>query len=235
MIPRAFALLLLTACSTAGAGSDDVATASDPAAAVVIHDRLLPYDAERVQLTAAYLRAHRTGAVPDDDAAAVVLEPRVIVLHWTAGATAESAWNTFAPARLHGRAELSGAGAVNVSAHYLVDRDGRIERLLPDDRVGRHVIGLNHVAIGIENVGDGARWPLTDAQVEANAALVRQLAAQHPITHLIGHHEYRGLEGTSLFEERDPHYRTAKPDPGAAFMAAVRARVADLGLAGAED
>lgn len=158
--------------------------------------------------------------------------PRVVVLHWTAGPTAASAWNTFAGATLSGRAEIAGAGALNVGAHYLVDRDGTIERLASEDRILRHTIGLNHVAIGIENVGGGAEWPLTQAQIDANVALVRWIAGRQPITHLIGHLEYRSMEGTAHFEERDPTYRTGKADPGADFMTAVRARLADTTLQG---
>lgn len=214
-----------------GAPAPD-APADVPAPPIV--DRLLPWTAEREALTHTYLRAHRTGAVPDDPAVATRTDPRVIVLHWTAGPTAESAWQTFAPARLAGRTDLADGGALNVGAHYLVDRDGTIYRLAPEDRVLRHCIGLNHVAIGVENVGGGDKWPLTDAQVEANAALVRWVASRRPITHLVGHLEYRELEGHAYFEERDPDYRTSKPDPGAPFMAAVRARVADLDLAGAD-
>lgn len=205
-------------------------------AELVIEDRLLPWDAERQALTAAYLRGHRTAAdLPADDASLATLEPRLVVLHWTAGPTAVGAWNTFAPTRLAGRPELArvAGGDLNVSAHFLVDRDGRVQRLLPDTAVARHVIGLNHVALGIENVGGGERWPLTEAQVAANVALVRWLVGRHPgITHLIGHSEYQELEGHPYFEERDPSYRTVKPDPGADFLAAVRAGLVDLDLEG---
>jgi N-acetyl-anhydromuramyl-L-alanine amidase AmpD len=131
-----------------------------------------------------------------------------------------------------GRAQLAAAGDVNVSAHFLVDRDGTIYRLMPETRFARHCIGLNHIAIGIENVGDEHRWPLTDAQVEADARLVRHLAAQFPITHLIGHSEAARLEGKIYFQERDPRYRNSKPDPGDRFMKLVRARLTDLKLQG---
>lgn len=242
-------MLLITACRAADgapvtpptppAAPSSVSTpalASPPVtpriAAPVIVDHLLPYDAERERLTVEYLRAHRTAALTGDAAQDTRMVPRVIVLHWTAGPTAASAWSTFAPATLSGRKELAGAGALNVGAHYLVDRDGTIERLAPEDRILRHTIGLNHVAIGIENVGGGAEWPLTEAQVAANVALVRWIAARQPITHVVGHLEYRSLEGTPYFEERDPAYRTTKPDPGAAFMAAVRAGLTDLPLQG---
>lgn len=197
-----------------------------------IHERPLPWDEQRRALTVDYLSRHRTAALTGDAEVDTRMTPRVVVLHWTAGSTAASAWNTFAPARLGGRPELQAAGALNVGAHYLVDRDGTIWRLFPDEVVLRHVIGLNHLAIGIENVGGGERWPLTEAQVQANAALVRDLAARHPLTHLVGHFEAERLRGHPYFEERDPGYRSAKADPGDAFMAAVRAALSDLGLQG---
>lgn len=195
-------------------------------AGMSIEDRFVPFDEERHELTRAYLREHTGGSHVD-----TAMVPRLIVLHWTAGATAQAAWQAFAPTRLPGRPMLQAAGAVNVSAHFVVDRDGSIWRVVPENVVARHVIGLNHVAVGIENVGDGDQWPLTDAQIVANAALVRALVSAHPtITHLIGHHQYRQMEGHPYFVEEDPQYRTAKIDPGDAFVEAVRGRVSDLAL-----
>ncbi|MFH1468114.1 MAG: peptidoglycan recognition family protein [Pseudomonadota bacterium] len=207
------------------------AVEADPCA---FHERLIPYGDERCRLTMEYLAQHHPGMAAGTVPASCTLDPRMIVLHWTGGDSLDSAWNTFAPLRLAGRPDLQAAGAVNVSAHFLVDRDGSIQQLVPENRVARHVIGLNHVAIGVENVGGTAPAPLTDAQVEADIALVRCLAARHPITHLIGHHEYRQMERHPYFQEADPTYRTAKADPGPEFMARVRAGVGDLGLRGAE-
>jgi hypothetical protein len=219
---------------TAGPPATAITVSEEPSTppAPSIQERLLPHDEERCELTKAYLRAHNPPVAEGSLPASCLMEPRLVVLHWTGSPSLESTWNTFAPPRLGGRPELAGAGAVNVSAHFLVDRDGSIQRLLPDERVARHVIGLNHLAIGIENVGGGPRAPLTEAQIEADVALVRHLAASHAITHLIGHHEYRMMEGHPYFQELDPDYRTAKSDPGEAFMEAVRARCQDLGLEG---
>ena len=50
-----------------------------------------------------------------------------------------------------------------------MDRDGAVYRLMPETWMARHTIGLNRVAIGIENVG-GPRWPLTPEQLRADAA-----------------------------------------------------------------
>lgn len=198
----------------------------DAAAPLAIVDAPLPWSEERERLTLAYRRLHS-----DRDAADVTIEPRVIVLHYTGGNSAEGTRNYFAKPRIEGaRAQLAKAGAVNVSAHFVVDRDGTIYRLQPETRFARHCIGLNHVAIGVENVGDDKRWPLTDAQVAANVALVRDLARRFPITHLLGHHEVMGFRDHAYYVELDASYRNTKPDPGARFMQRVRAELTDLAL-----
>jgi len=199
----------------------------------LVLDWPLPDDDERCSLTEGYLDAHHPGGAAAAAQDGCHMAPKMVVLHWTATATAQQTWDIFAPAVLRGRPDIAKAGAVNVAAHYLVDRDGTIWRLLPDDRIGRHTIGLNHLAIGIENVGGTQDYPLTEAQVEANATLVRNLAERHTLTHLIGHYEYRQMEGHPYFQEVDPSYRTQKIDPGEDFMQQVRARVEDLELEGA--
>jgi hypothetical protein len=209
--------------------------AQQPATAVVdlpggfrIVSKPINFDQERIELTIAYRRLHQ-----DPEAHDVIIQPKMVILHWTGIPSFISTWNYFNRTRAEAeRAELAAAGEVNVSAQFLVDRDGTIYSLMPDNWMARHCIGLNHVAIGVENVGDGGKFPLTDAQVKANAALIRYLAGKYPITHLIGHMEYRRMEGTSFFVERDPKYRNTKPDPGADFMRQVRALVADLKLQG---
>ena len=196
-------------------------------APTVVEDPL-PWDDERTILTKEYRTAHLGEEDPG-----ISIVPRVVVLHWTGGGSVRSTWNTFASTRLGGdRPGLTKGGSVNVSAHYCVARDGTIHRFLPDDRFARHVIGLNQVSIGVENVG-GPDALLTEEQVVSNATLIRYLVGKHDtITHLIGHHEYRKMEGHPYFFELDPTYRTGKTDPGDAFMTAVRERAADLGLEG---
>jgi N-acetylmuramoyl-L-alanine amidase len=89
--------------------------------------------------------------------------------------------------------------------------------------MARHTIGLNRLAIGIENVGGGPAGPLTPEQVVADRWLVRRLVRAHPtIQYLIGHCEYGRFRGTPLWEERDPTYITPKQDPGAVFMDRLR-------------
>lgn len=202
-----------------------------PVTTVDIVDAPIAWSAERERLTLEYRKRHS-----DPSAADLTIEPRVIVLHFTGGNSVKSTRNYFDQPRIEAsRKELARGGAVNVSAHFIVDRDGTIYQLQPVTRFARHCIGLNHIAIGIENVGDGVKYPLTDAQVAADAALVRKLASEHAITHLLGHSEVMRFRKHPYFVEREAGYRNEKDDPGDAFMTAVRAKVADLNLAGASD
>lgn len=204
----------------------DAALAPDPG----IVDWPIAWSDERERLTLEYRRAH-----VDPQARDLTITPRMIVLHYTSGRSAKGTHGYFDNLRLEAsRTELSRGGAVNVSAHFLVERDGTIYRIQPETRMARHCIGLNDVALGVENVGDPPDLPLTRAQVDADAALIRYLVSRHPtITTVIGHYESMKFEGTPLWTELDPKYRNDKPDPGKSFMRDVRAAIADLGLAGA--
>src|SRR5205085_9806611 len=136
----------------------------------------------------------------DPQANDLAIEPHAIVLHYTGGKSAQATREYFDNVRIEAaRADIARAGAVNVSSHFLVDRDGTIYRLQPETRFARHCIGMNHIAIGIENVGDEAKWPLTEAQVAADAALVRKLAHEFPITHLLGHYEVMSFKKHPYF------------------------------------
>ena len=230
--------------ATAGAvhAADAVALADAPpigdAAAVidapasadapVIVDAPMAWSAERERLTLVYRQRHS-----DPEAVDLAIDPRVIVVHYTSGGSATATRHYFDNVRVEAaRKEIARAGAVNVSAHFVVDRDGTIYQLQPPIRFARHCIGLNHIAIGIENAGDEAKFPLTEAQVAADAALIRWLARQYRITHLLGHYEVMRFRDHPYYVERDAAYQNDKPDPGPRFLALVRARVADLGLRG---
>lgn len=200
----------------------------DAPASVTIVDAPMKWSAERERLTLAYRQKHS-----DPNATNLDIAPAVIVLHYTGGGSAKATRGYFDNTRIEAsRKELAKAGLVNVSSHFVVDRDGTIYRLQPETRFARHCIGLNHVAIGIENAGDESKYPLTDAQVAADAALVRDLAARFPIKHLVGHYEVMGMKKSPLYVELDPAYGNDKPDPGKAFMAKVREKVKDLNLSG---
>lgn len=210
-----------------------VAAAAQSAAPKIV-GKFIEYGPERQRLTIQYRKAHQ-----DPKADSIQIVPRMVVLHYTVIPTFDATWKYFNSVHAEtARAALSGAGDVNVSAQFLVDRDGTIYRLMPETEMARHCIGLNHVSIGVENVGDGDKLPLTPEQVESNARLVRYLAGKFKIEYLIGHQEYRRMEkakfadGTPVFLELDPQYRNQKQDPGDEFMKKVREKVADLKLAG---
>jgi N-acetylmuramoyl-L-alanine amidase len=181
------------------------------------------YDSTRIKLSLQYLK-ERHGIIKREPK----IEPAMIVLHWTAAKTMSSTFNAFNHPKLNGdRKAIAGASDLNVSSQFLIDRDGTIYRLMPEDYFARHVIGLNYCAIGVENVGSDD-FPLTEAQLLANEQLVRYLTKKYQIKHLIGHYEYTLFKNSPLWKETDPKYQTGKSDPGISFMQKIRAKVKDL-------
>ncbi len=194
---------------------------------VKIIDKPIIFDATRTQLSIDYLK-RRHNLVQKT----ATITPTMIVLHWTASRSLMGTYNAFNRSILpSGRKALSGASSLNVSSHYLVDRDGTIYQLLPDTTFARHVIGLNYCAIGIENVGSD-NYPLTKAQLVANEKLVRLLCEKYNIQYLIGHYEHTLFKNTSLWRETNPYYHSDKIDPGKSFMKTIRGALQDLALKG---
>lgn len=191
-----------------------------------IIDKPITYDSIRIKLSLQYLK-ERHGLIKKEPK----IEPLMIVLHWTAAKTMSSTFNAFNHPKLNGdRKAIAGASNLNVSSQFLIDRDGTIYRLMPEDYFARHVIGLNYCAIGVENVGSN-EFPLTDAQLLANEQLVRYLTNKYQIKHLIGHYEYLLFKNSGLWKEKDPNYQTGKNDPGVSFMQKIRSKVKDLNFA----
>lgn len=191
-------------------------------------DKPAIFDEERKKLSVEYLQK-RHGINTNRP----YITPKMVVLHWTGSTTLEGGFNTMNPATLRGsRKDLASSSDLNVCAQFLVDRDGTIYRLLPDTAFARHTIGLNYCAVGVENVGSNT-MPLTDAQLNANEAIVRYLKAKYNIEYVIGHYEYALFDHHPLWKEADSTYRTVKTDPGVDFMKKIRERVKDLGLKGA--
>ena len=195
-----------------------------PKATFRIIDKPITWNAEREQLSLQYLK-DRHGL----DQTSASIDPQMVVVHWTAIDNIEVTFEVFDPPTLGGREDLTGASYLNVSSQFLIDRDGTIFRLLPDTVFARHVIGLNYLAIGIENIGSDL-MPLTKAQLQANEKLIRHLKRKYPIDYVIGHHEYQNFQNTNLWKEADPNYRTVKTDPGDKFMNQLRKNLSDLQL-----
>ena len=155
-----------------------------------------------------------------------LIDPRVIVIHYTESPTFQSTYNTFAAdtpdPELH---ELP-----NTCAHFVIDRNGTIHQLVPLDIMCRHTVGLNWTAIGIEHVGYSDAQVLDEQpQIAASLRLVRWLRCrfQIPIHDVIGHNESL----TSPYHhENVPALRTqTHSDFNHADMQIYRTRLAALG------
>ena len=184
------------------------------------------FDDLRTQLTLGYLN-DRYGLKQEIP----TITPKIIVLHWTAIPTLEKTFEAFnEPTLPNWRPDIKSVSGLNVSSQFVVDQDGTIYRLMPETYMARHVIGLNHCAIGVENVGGTKDMPLTKKQVEANIWLVKYLAKKYDVEYLIGHYEYTNFEGHKLWLEKDDSYRTEKADPGEDFLNAVKKGTKQLHL-----
>ncbi len=117
-----------------------------------------------------------------------LIDPRVIVIHFTETASFAATYNTFAPD--HPDPELH--ELPNTCAHFVIDANGTIHQLVSLAIACRHTVGLNWTAIGIENVGFSDRQVLDNApQMAADIRLVSYLRCRFGIslTNVIGHNE----------------------------------------------
>ena len=163
---------------------------------------------------------------PNVDARRTV--PDMIILHYTGMKSGEAAIERLCDP------------ASRVSAHYVVEEDGRIFRLAPEERRCWHAgishwrgeDQLNHASIGIEIVNPGHEWgyrAFPDAQVEAVIALVADIRSRWTIPNdrIIGHSDVapdRKEDPGELF----PWKRLAEAGHGLWFDPAV-GRCAPLG------
>lgn len=221
------ALLSLNACGKDEAKPTDCTT--KPIQPLKIIDKPIDFGPERIAMTKAYIKSHYGMNVEN-----IEITPKIIILHWTAEMDFDKSFKRLQPEiLLSDRKDIMKASALNVSAQFMVDRDGTIYRLMPENWMARHVIGLNYSSIGIENIGgkDNKTEDLTPAQRQANIDLIFYLKAKYPtIEYVIGHHEYQQMEHTPLWLEKDKGYRTVKSDPGEKFMSQIRDSVKCLNL-----
>ncbi len=188
-----------------------------------IIEKPILYNKEREKLSVTYLK-ERHGIIQEN----ATIVPKIIVLHYTAGGSIKSNFNYFNGVEIENARKLNkDQSKLNVSAHYLIDRDGTIYHLVPDTLLARHTIGLNYCSIGIENIGS-KEAPLTNQQVLANSNLIRYLSKKHQIEYVIGHSEYMKFRKSNLWKETNPNYITYKADPGDQFLIDVRKLIIDL-------
>jgi beta-N-acetylhexosaminidase len=163
------AFVLTTGASTA---------ADAPRPRIVV--KPIPFGPARLAETRAYAKRHY-----GVDSWRLV-HPHVIVEHYTASDTFASAYATFA-------SNASNLGEQpGVCAHFVIDRDGTIYRLVPPSIICRHTVGLNYTAIGIEHVGTSDGQILADRrQLDASLRLTLWLMSRYGIRlrNVIGHNE----------------------------------------------
>jgi N-acetylmuramoyl-L-alanine amidase-like protein/zinc carboxypeptidase len=144
----------------------------------------IPFGEERKADMRAYARRHY--GIDDHR----LLNPKVIVQHYTVTDSFPPVYNTFAPNRPDPELnELPG-----VCAHFVIDRDGTIYQLVPLELMCRHAVGLNWTAIGIEHVGTSDAQVMDNArQRAASLRLTRALQGRYGIStrNVIGHNENR--------------------------------------------
>ena len=112
----------------------------------------------------------------------------MVVLHYTGMQTAEEAL-----------ARLCDPVA-SVSAHYLIEEDGSVHRLVREDRRAWHagksywrgITDVNSASVGIELVNPGHEFgyrPFPDAQMEALLPLLAEIVQRHdvPRANVVGH------------------------------------------------
>jgi N-acetylmuramoyl-L-alanine amidase len=128
----------------------------------------------------------------------------MLVLHYTGMQTADAAL-----ARLCDP-------AAEVSAHYLIDEDGTVVRLVDEDKRAWHagrsywrgITDVNSASIGIELVNPGHEFgyrPFADAQMDALIPLIADIKSRHdiPRANVVGHSDVapaRKLDPGELFD-----------------------------------
>ena len=97
------------------------------------------------------------------------------------------------------RAHRAG-GWVMVGYHYVIRRDGTLDRGRPDDMVGAHEPRVNRRSLGICLVGGVAQadgWTpecnFTPEQFATLRALLEELQERHPGAQILGHRDIPGV------------------------------------------
>jgi N-acetylmuramoyl-L-alanine amidase len=180
--------LALTALPGAGASGASGA-AKPPPSLASLRPRIvwdpIPFGAKRKAEMVAYVRRHYGSFMRPTWR---LIDPHVIVIHFTASPTFQSTWNTFAndvpDVELH---ELPAT-----CAHFVLDTNGTIYQLVSLGTMCRHTVGLNWTAIGIEHVAFSDAQVLGDRpQIDASLRLVHWLRCRFHIAikNVIGHNE----------------------------------------------
>lgn len=136
-------------------------------------------------------------------------EIKYLILHYTGMATGKEAIDRLCSAE------------AKVSAHYVVEKDGEIFSLVPEEKRAWHAgvskweddIGLNDLSVGVEIVNTGHPYPgyeseykpFTEAQMKSVIQLSKTIIKKHHIKpwHVLGHSDIawrRKIDPGELFD-----------------------------------
>lgn len=87
-------------------------------------------------------------------------------------------------------------GWAQIGYHYVIRRNGIIEKGRPENRPGAHVRGANEVSLGICLVGGREGEDYTANQWRSLAELVVELKSRYPTAAVIGHRDVPGVAKT---------------------------------------
>lgn len=142
-------------------------TVGGPAPQPLITRDYIDFNAQRRAEMGAYSLAHYGSSD-------IHLDPKVIVVHYTCGSTYENAHATF-------QSDAPNMGVKpGVVSQFVIDKDGTIYQQIPLEYEGRHTVGLNYVAFGIECVQE---CPSGDAQ--AVSAIMHRTSQEKSLVALI--------------------------------------------------
>lgn len=160
----------------------------------------IPFGKKRVKQMKRYAKRHY------GIRSATLTDPKQIMLHFSVSSTYKSIWNYFA------NNQPSVGERPGGCTPFVVDKDGTIYQLTKLSRMCRHVIGLNHVSIGIEFVEERSANRILNRsrQVAAGHALVGWLQSKFGIatSDVIGH----GTANKSRFFRDDRGWKNDHTD-----------------------
>lgn len=113
-------------------------------------------------------------------------ETDLIVIHHTGDTDIDAS-----AAQIHGWHLANGWAGIGY--HFVIRKDGTIERGRPQEMIGAHAEGSNYNSIGIHLCGAFNSAKPTNAQIEACALLIANLCDEYDLPidrdHIVGHRE----------------------------------------------
>jgi hypothetical protein len=188
---------VIAVAAGSGAGASPGTAIEAAAPKPEIRKMPIPYTKKRKRDMAAYSKRHY-GAYKWR-----LLDPKLIVIHYAVAGSIGTIFNTFAP----NRPDVEFGELPGVCTHYAVGAGGGAVKFVPPTIRCRHVVGLNHVSIGIEHVGFSDSDILNrPAELNGSLRLVQWLRCRFgiPVSGVIGHNESLS---SPYYRELDPRFR----------------------------